>query len=548
MTSFALPDPGEGITEAKLVEWHVTPGEAVNEDEPVASVETDKAVVDIPMPADGTITSLAYDEGDTAIVGDELLTYDETTEASAAAADDAQSQEQQSQQPQKQQSSEPAGEDQAHPSDKTNDQPGVTTTGVKAMPRVKHRAREQSIDLTTINGSGPDGRILLDDLTQHQREQPSQQEQHEPLNTPEEPGAPDAEPAETDGSDGSQESDESNEPVATSEDDGVEDASDNTDDDDVAAPTEPDNTTDAADTSRTDHESMTSTPDEPDDQDSAPVVDHDGFERFEPEHHEFRGPPSKRAANSGATPDGGTDDADDPVEPPSPPGEQDASTALTGTRQAIADNMRSSLHNTAQTTLTEEADVTDLVAFHDDVKDEIDAPITYLSYFAKAASHALNEHPRLNATLTEDELTIHDEHNFGIAVDTERGLLVPVLDDADSKSVGDLANDIASLADTTRSGDASPELFNGSTFTISSIGSIAGEAFTPILNTPEVAILGIGQIKERPRYHDGELTPAHIVHLSLTIDHQAVDGADAARFLKTLKATLNKPKALVVNA
>jgi len=552
MTAFNLPDPGEGITEAKLVEWHVETGETVDEDDPVASVETDKAVVDIPIPESGEITSLAYEEGDTAIVGDELLTYEEP---SSETADENKATNKQDTTPQRE-DEQPTPAAEAPPTDHSEQktpQPEPTQqsqTGVKAMPRVKHRAKEQGIDLTTVQGTGPNGRILLNDLDDVDKQ--ATDEPAAPTKpTPSNEQSPSQQPSQT-GSDTTTDTDE-------------ETGEDHTEDETETTQTTPDEAAEQTlqQPNQTDNDELTSTPEEPDDQDDAPVVDHESFERFQPEHHEFNGPPSKRSnqpttqqdqepdqprARATSTEEPGEDtSSDSDVAPPTPP-EQNKVKALSSTRQQIASNMRESLDTTAQTTITDEADVTDLVNLHDHVKSSVDAPITYLSYFVKATSQTLKDHSRLNARFTDDGLTIHDNHDLGIAVDTDRGLFVPLLEAAETKSITTIAEDIKALADKTRDKDISPEQLQGSTFTISSIGSIGGQTFTPILNKPEVAILGIGEIKERPRYdEDGELYQANIVHLSLTIDHQVIDGADAARFLTSLRQRLNEPQAMLVN-
>ena len=218
-------------------------------------------------------------------------------------------------------------------------------------------------------------------------------------------------------------------------------------------------------------------------------------------------------------------------------------------RRTIAQRMRESLQNTAQLTQVTEVDMTAVSALRKAKKDEFQqkhgVKLTYLPFFAKAVAEALQAYPRVNATFDVEagEISYPDSENLGIAVDTERGLLVPVVKNAGDLSIAGLAKAIDDVASKTRDGKISPDLLSGGTFTITNIGSFGALFDTPIINHPEVGILGTGAIKRRPQVvttEDGTEAIAirDMAYLPLTYNHQLVDGADAGRFLKAIKNRL----------
>lgn len=225
------------------------------------------------------------------------------------------------------------------------------------------------------------------------------------------------------------------------------------------------------------------------------------------------------------------------------PGEDGATIPLQGMRGTIAQRMHASLQAMAQLTLVTTADVTDLVTVRQGL-DQEHRP-TYTDFIVRAAALALCDHPHLNATLEGDTIQLHSGVHIGIATAVEDGLVVPVVRDADQKSLQALADESARLVDKVRAGDFSIEDVSGSTFTVTSLGGQHIDAFTPIINPPEVAILGIGRIVEQPvRAGDG-LAWRNVITLSLTIDHRAVDGAPGAAFLETVAELLGRPQTLV---
>jgi len=175
--------------------------------------------------------------------------------------------------------------------------------------------------------------------------------------------------------------------------------------------------------------------------------------------------------------------------------------------------------------------------------------ISYLALFVKAVVAALIAHPALNSSLDEEkgEIVLKKYYNIGIAVDTDRGLIVPVLKDADRKSLIDISKELVHIIELTRDGRIGIEQLKGSTFTIANIGSIGGLFSTPIVNYPDVAILEMQQIRDMPRAVDGTIVIRKVMYLPLTIDHRIVDGAEGQRFMNDLRRFLEDPEQLLVS-
>ena len=217
-------------------------------------------------------------------------------------------------------------------------------------------------------------------------------------------------------------------------------------------------------------------------------------------------------------------------------------------RQTIARRMRESLEISAQLTQVIEVDMSKVARLRTSAKDNFQAQngakLTFLPFISKAVTEALKQHPKLNASFDEEakEITYHDAEHLAIAVDTEKGLLVPVINDAGNLNLAGLAKKIADVGSRTRSGKIGPDELSGGTFTITNIGSVGALFDTPIINQPQVGILGTGAIVKRPVVvtANGEDTIAirSMMYLSLSYDHRLVDGADAGRFLQSLKARL----------
>jgi 2-oxoglutarate dehydrogenase E2 component (dihydrolipoamide succinyltransferase) len=222
---------------------------------------------------------------------------------------------------------------------------------------------------------------------------------------------------------------------------------------------------------------------------------------------------------------------------------------LSRLRKVIASRMVESLQSSAQLTQVIEVDMTRVARLRESAKADFQSregvKLTYLPFFAKAAIDALKQHPKLNANIDTEagEVTYFDHENVAIAVDTEKGLLTPVIKDAGDLSVAGLAKKIADLAERTRTNKITPDDLTGGTFTITNLGSFGALFDTPIINQPQVAILGPGAVVKRPVVIDdpdlGEtIAVRYMVNLALTYDHRLVDGADAGRFLSDVKARL----------
>ncbi|EIJ81664.1 dihydrolipoyllysine-residue acetyltransferase (E2 component) [Bacillus methanolicus PB1] len=226
---------------------------------------------------------------------------------------------------------------------------------------------------------------------------------------------------------------------------------------------------------------------------------------------------------------------------------------MSGIRRAIAKAMVNSKQTAPHVTLMDEVDVTKLVAHRKKFKEiaaEKGIKLTFLPYVVKALTSALREYPVLNTSLDDEKEEIIYKHyyNIGIAADTDRGLLVPVVKDADRKSVFKISKEINELATKAREGKLSPDEMKGASCTITNIGSAGGQWFTPVINHPEVAILGIGRIAEKPVVKDGEIVPAPVLALSLSFDHRIIDGATAQYALNHIKRLLNDPELLLMEA
>lgn len=226
---------------------------------------------------------------------------------------------------------------------------------------------------------------------------------------------------------------------------------------------------------------------------------------------------------------------------------------MSGIRKAIAKAMVNSKHTAPHVTLMDEVDVTKLVENRKKYK-EVAAnkgiKLTFLPYVVKALTSALREYPALNTSLDDETNEIIQKHyyNIGIAADTDRGLLVPVVKDADRKSIFNISQEINELGSKAREGKLAPDEMKGASCTISNIGSAGGQWFTPVINHPEVAILGIGRIAEKPIVRDGEIVAAPVLAVSLSFDHRMIDGATAQNALNHIKRLLNDPELLLMEA
>ena len=224
---------------------------------------------------------------------------------------------------------------------------------------------------------------------------------------------------------------------------------------------------------------------------------------------------------------------------------------LTGVRGVITNRMSTSSNTTAPVTLMMETDATELVKMRAALKEKYSAEWgftpSYNDILAKITALALTEFPYMNARINNDVIELIDVVNLGMAVDTERGLIVPVIRDMGQKNLFEFGKDFRDAVERVRSGEAGPDDLAGGTFTITNLGMYEVDAFTPIINLPEAAILGVGQIIQKMVVKSGEAVIRDRVTLSLVFDHRLVDGAPAARFLQYIKHLVENPYLLMAH-
>jgi pyruvate dehydrogenase E2 component (dihydrolipoamide acetyltransferase) len=535
MFEFTLPDLGEGVAEGEVLTWHVSPGDAVTEDQVLAEVETDKAAVDVPSPVNGVVQELHADVGEMIQTGEVLITIAEEgdAEASEEAAD----------------SAETAGAAQADTDGATADddsQPDASTSDgrVFASPSVRRLARERGVDIADIDGSGPGGRVTEADIE----------------------AATAA--GEADDNDGptsvvSKVSDDGDGPTAVvSQVDGGGDADDGTAvksavrsvsgdgqqaerrDQTLATPAtrkvarELDVDIDAVPTDQT--------------RDGQPYVDAAAVRTYAETQQAAQAADAEAVSRSDGTPASGGAAAG--AETDGPAVETSAGERrepYRGVRRSIGEQMARSRREVPHATHHDRVVVSGLVEARERLEplaEERGVDLTYTPFVVKCVAAALDQHPVLNTALdTEnEEIVYRDAHNIGVATATDHGLVVPVVDDVDGKGLLELAGEINDLVARARSRDIERAEMQGGTFTVTNFGAIGGEYASPIINVPETAILGIGALKERPVAEDGEVLAKPTLPLSLAIDHRVIDGADAARFVNTLKEYLADPTRLLL--
>ena len=232
------------------------------------------------------------------------------------------------------------------------------------------------------------------------------------------------------------------------------------------------------------------------------------------------------------------------------PAPEEVIVPLEGVRAVIAQRMHRSLQETAQVTLATEVDATNLVQARALVnaarEQQGQDPISYNAILVKVVAMALREFPYMNATFSEGAIHQHRDIHIGLAVDTERGLLVPVIRDVDRKTLFELARELTDLSERARAGKVEPAELQGSTFTLTNLGGIGGTHFTPLINPPEVAILGVARSREEPVVRHGEIQVRLMLPLCLSYDHRVIDGATAARFTRRIVELIEDPERLLL--
>ncbi len=426
-----IPVPDIGTDEAvELIEVCVQPGDTIAEGDSLVVLESDKASMEVPAPAGGEVLELLVSEGDSVKQGDPLLRM----RTAGGGDDEAPAEPEQQAAPEAEPEPEPASAaaPPAAPAPATapvdTATPSAGGSGVYAGPAVRKLAREFGIDLTRVEGSGPRGRIVKEDL------------------------------------------------------------------------------------------------------------------------HRF----VQGALREGATPDAAAGGAI----PPMPEVDFAAFGDIEVTERSKLDkltaaNMQRSWLNVPHVTQFDDADITELEEFRASLKGEAEqrgTKLTPMPFLLKACAVALRQHPKFNSSLAAggDQLVYKQYIHIGMAVDTPAGLVVPVIRDVDQKTVWELAAEVLDLAGRARARKLSPADMQGGCFTLSSLGGIGGRGFTPIVNAPEVGILGISRAETRPVWNGENFTPRKMLPLSLSYDHRVINGGDGGRFFGTIVALLGDIRRLVM--
>ncbi|MFL2969144.1 MAG: dihydrolipoamide acetyltransferase family protein [Candidatus Poseidoniaceae archaeon] len=412
--AFKLPDIGEGVVEGEVVEWMVSVGDTVKEDDPILSVMTDKATVEIPSPTDGVVKSIVGEPGTILAVGQVCIEFETDGEGTPAPIEEkVEEKPEPVAKPDPEPATEPAPEPVSKPAPAAKPTPVVTAApGARplASPAVRQRARESGIDLAGVSGSGPAGRIT-----------------HSDLDTWKDAGSP------------------------------------------VAA--------------------------------AGPM----------------------RTALTGVT-----------------------EVPVIGLRRKIAESMTASYSTIPHFSYFEEVDITDLetLRVHLNASRTDGQPkLTYLPFIMQGLVKALGENPVCNALYDDEKGVVarHDAIHLGIATQTDRGLYVPVVKHVEAQDVWTSATEMQRVSQAARDGTASLDELTGSTFTITSLGRMGGLGATPIINKPEVGILGVHNAVDTPVVRNGQIVIRKMLRLSSSWDHRVVDGWDGAVLVQRLKTLLENP-------
>jgi pyruvate dehydrogenase E2 component (dihydrolipoamide acetyltransferase) len=525
--SVSMPQLGESVTEGTVTRWLKKEGERVEADEPLLEVSTDKVDTEIPSPAAGVLREIAVGEDETVEVGAQLAVIEEGADASGGGAPSGDGG-----QPASAEAAAPAQEE--APSSSDGDSGGSGANGAAAPASAPAPAPAPSWSQPAPQASAPQAPPAPPQpQAAPQPPAPPQPQASQAPPAPPQPQAPQQAPAPQ----ASQPSAGSDGPYVTplvrklAAEHGVD--LESVSGTGVGGRIRKQDVLDAARVRREQEAAAQAAPAEAPPAPAAPA-------------------PAQPAAPAQAPAAAASAPSSAPSRPAIVP------SALRGTtqrmsrpRQVIAQRMVESLQTSAQLTTVVEADVTAIARLRTRAKADFEAregvKLSFLPFFALAAIEALKVHPKLNAVIdtANNQVTYHDAEHLGIAVDAERGLMVPVIHNAGDLNLGGLARKIADLANRTRSGQVGPDELSGGTFTLTNTGSRGALFDTPIINQPQVGILGTGTVVKRPVVVDdpalGEVIAVRsVVYLALTYDHRLVDGADAARFLVTVKERLEE--------
>ncbi|WP_276251920.1 2-oxo acid dehydrogenase subunit E2 [Haloarcula rara] len=567
MFEFELPDLGEGVAEGEVLSWHVAVGDAVAEDQVLAEVETDKAAVDVPSPVDGVVRELHAEVGDIVATGEVLVTIEEGVEAESDETESAD-----------------------EPSETGEDGDATAEGRVFAPPSVRRLAREQGVDLTAVEGSGPSGRITEADVDAaasgaadddgptsvvSRVDDGENDDGSGPKSVVSKVGDDDADDDSGPTSVVSKVSDDESEDGPTSVISKVDDQSEDgptvvvdvrgrgegtgdavDSEGGLTTMAEPrDNTLATPATRRLARELGVDIDAVPTDEtrDGEPYVDaaavraiaerESGSDKITDE--DVREVAERVVSELRAT----ADEAD--VEPtPVAASDGDRREPYRGVRRTIGEQMARSRREVPHATHHDRVAVPGLVEARERLQplaEERGVHLTYTPLVLQCVAAALEEHPILATQLdTEaEEIVYRSDRDIGVATATDHGLVVPVVENVDEKGLLELTGEVNDLVSRARSRDIDREEMQGGVFTVTNFGAIGGEYADPVINVPETAILGVGALKERPVVEGGEVVAKPTLTLSLAIDHRVIDGADAARFVGTLKEYLADPTRLL---
>ncbi|MCO8242502.1 2-oxo acid dehydrogenase subunit E2 [Haladaptatus sp. AB643] len=498
---FKLPDVGEGVAEGELVSWQVEEGDPVTEDQVVAEVETDKAIVEIPSPVDGTVNELLAEEGEVVPVGNVLLTFNvEGEEEEEEAPSETESEK-------SEETTESAEESEVPETEETETPDGR----VFAAPSARRLARELGVDIASVEGTGPSGRVSEHDVRAAAEDETESE-------TEEEAESVESETTTETGTTGGSAATTTTTAAPPAQ---VESADRERT---LAAPA----TRRLADEQGIDINAVPST----EERDGQAFVTSEAVREYAEAQQQAQ------AADAAAVATGET-------------GPREERIPYRGIRRTIGKQMQKSKFTAPHVTHHDSIDVTELVetrAELKDVADERGIKLTYMPFILKAIVAALKDYPYLNGALDEenDEIVVKNYYNIGIAVATDDGLMVPVLKDVDKKDMLQISSEMNELIEKARDRTISREEMQGGTFTITNFGAIGGEYATPIINHPEVGILGLGELKKRPVVVDDDVEARYTLPISMSIDHRIIDGAVVASFANQLLEYLHNPRLLLL--
>ncbi|MDY0406015.1 dihydrolipoyllysine-residue acetyltransferase [Virgibacillus sp. 179-BFC.A HS] len=524
---FKLPDIGEGIHEGEIVKWFVKAGDEVKEDDVLCEVQNDKAVVEIPSPVDGTVKKVHVDEGTVATVGDTIITFD--AEGYEDEADESDS----------------SNESDAEKASADHQESKSTGTYAFKLPDIGEGIHEGEIVKWFIKAGDE---VKEDDVLCEVQNDKAVVEIPSPVDGTVKKVHVDEGTVATVG-----------ETIVTFDAEGYESDEEET----VSEKTEEKSQNESKPASKPEKDS------------NARVIAMPSVRKYARDHdvdiHEVTGSgkngrvltedidkylngeqeTSAPAAEKQTTKEESKKAASKPAAAAAELPE--TREKMSGIRKAIAKQMVHSKQTAPHVTLMDDVDVSALVAHRKKFKPiaaEQEIKLTYLPYVVKALVSALKKYPILNANVDDEteEIVYKHYYNVGIAADTEKGLLVPVVKDADRKSIFTISKEINELADKARSGKLTPGEMKGASSTITNIGSAGGQWFTPVLNYPESSILGIGRIQEKPVVREGEIVIAPVLALSLSFDHRIIDGATAQNALNQVKRLLSDPQLIMMEA